>query len=380
MGKKKEFKDYIDKIKKIHGDKYDYSKFNYSTLVTPSIIICPEHGEFTQSLHAHLKGHGCPKCALNSRSKKRRLTTEEFITKARVVHGNKYDYSKTNYERSKSKVTIICPLHGDFEQRPNDHLNGKGCAKCKTAKVANIKKLTKDAFITRAREVHSDKYGYSKVEYVNNSTKVCIICPEHGEFWQRPDSHMNGKGCGECGKLILGKSRISTTEEFITKAIEVHGDKYDYSKVEYTGCYDKVNIICPIHGEFYQRADYHLSGNGCPKCSESKLERNVRLMLEKNEIKYEPQKTFEWLVYNSNQYLDFFLPDYNIAIECQGEQHFKPIEYFGGEDAFRKRQNLDENKKKLCNENGIKLIYYSDIEEDNLIINSLEELKHKILR
>ena len=250
--------EFIEKAKEIHGDKYDYSKVDYKNAKTKVTIICPDHGEFSQVPDVHLRDQGCPKCGIESRSKLRRSTAENFIKKARKIHGDKYDYSKVEYKNSNTKVTIICPIHGDFEQTPATHLQGKGCSKC-----GGKNKLTTEEFIKRAKEIHDGKYDYSKVEYKNNSTNVCIICPDHGEFLQRPMVHLRGGGCIKCG----GTATL-TAEEFINKAKKVHGDKYDYSKVEYKNSTTKVCIICKEegHGEFYQTAKNHLKGKGCPKC------------------------------------------------------------------------------------------------------------------
>lgn len=126
-----------------------------------------------------------------------KLTTEEFIKKAREVHGDKYDYSKVEYVKSKAKVTIICPEHGEFLQTPQKHLYGQGCPKC-----GHKSELTTEEFIKKAREVHGDKYDYSNVEYVDAKTNVCIICKQHGVFWQRPSHHTAGRGCKKCATEV----------------------------------------------------------------------------------------------------------------------------------------------------------------------------------
>ena len=245
--------DFVSKAKKIHGDKYDYSKVNYIDSRTKVCIICPKHGEFWQSPTTHLRGAGCSFCAGNIK-----MTTKEFISKAKKLYCNKYDYSKTNVDGVDKKVCIICPEHGEFWQSPRVHLRGRGgCPKC-----SKNKKITTEEFITRAKEVHGDKYNYSKVVYTNSEKKVCVICPEHGEFWQNPLSHLSGCGCPKCN----GNAKI-TTDDFVTRAKEIHGNKYDYSKVEYINSKTPVCIICPQHGEFWQEPSNHLSGQGCPKCS-----------------------------------------------------------------------------------------------------------------
>lgn len=129
-----------------------------------------------------------------------------------------------------------------------------------------MRRLTKDEFIERARKVHGNRYDYSKVEYVNNSTSVCIICPIHGAFWQSPNNHINGKGCRKCSSDRTRERCRYSTEEFINKAKTIHGNFYDYSRVDYTNAKHKVCIICPIHGEFWQVPNYHIDGCGCPQC------------------------------------------------------------------------------------------------------------------
>lgn len=220
------------------------------------------------------------------------------------------------------------------------------------------KKLTKEEFIKKANEVHKGKYNYDNVEYVNCDTKVCIICPDHGEFWQTPYNHTRGQGCQKCGG-----SYVPTTEEWIASVNEVHGGKYDYTNVTYVNSATKVCIICPEHGEFWQTPNHHIRGVGCPKCNLSHLERDVMNYLDEVEITYDYQKRFNWL---GKQSLDFYLPDYNVGIECQGKQHFFPID-FAGKGVEWACKEFDENilrykkKKKLCEKHGMKLLYFGNI-------------------
>ena len=258
--KKKTNEEFIQDAIKIHGDKYDYSKVNYIRNKNKVIIICKKHGEFEQNPNSHLKGNGCQKCYHCCR--KLRMTTKEFIEKAKKVHKDKYNYSKVIYSGSKNKITIICKEHGDFEQIPSIHLLGSGCSSC--GYLSNKLKFSMSIinFIEKSKEVHGDKYDYSKVKYINTETKVIIICKEHGEFEQTPHGHLQGQGCSKCS----GKYSY-TTDEWIEKAVEVHGDKYDYSKVNYYGNKNKVIIICKEHGEFKQTPNSYIKGSGCSKCS-----------------------------------------------------------------------------------------------------------------
>ena len=327
---------------------------DYVNAHTKVCIICPkhDHGEFWQTPNNHLNGRGCPKCCNENRSEKQTSTKEEFIKKANEKHEGKYDYTKVKYVNNKTKVCVICPEHGEFWQRPHVHTKGCGCHKCGQIASNDSKRSSLSDFIKKAREIHGDKYDYSKVKYVNAHTKVCIICPEHGEFWQRPADHIKGYGCQKCS----GK-HVPTTEEWITSAREVHNGKYDYSKVDYVNGATKVCIICKEHGEFWQEANSHLLGHGCPKCNLSHLERSVMNYLDEHGITYDYQKRFDWL---GRQSLDFYLPDYNVGFECQGGQHFFPVKHFGGDKAFKNTLERDKRKKALCEKHGIKLLYFGD--------------------
>jgi hypothetical protein len=195
----------------------------------------------------------------------------KFKEKAQNVHGNNYNYDKVKYEKAIVKVIIICPKHGDFEQTPNSHLNGRGCPNCGVLKTSKSRLLGYNGFIKKAQNVHGNNYNYTKVNYVNYKTKVIIICPEHGEFEQTPRCHLRGDKCKKC----FYDSLKSDTLEFINRGNKIHNNKYDYSKVKYTGTYKRVIIICDEHGEFTQTPTNHINKKrGCLKCGKnsSKLE------------------------------------------------------------------------------------------------------------
>lgn len=197
-GTKKHTNDsFIESARKVHGDRYDYSKVVYNGNKEKVCIVCPEHGEFWQDPHNHLKGKGCPKCG-ETINKPTKYTTESFISAANDVHGNKYDYSCSEYVDMNTKLKIVCPDHGEFWQIPYLHLRGSMCPLCAKEVTGKRRRLTKEEFIKRANIIHGNKYDYSKVDYKTEKHKVCIICPEHGEFWQTPDKHLRGNGCPKC--------------------------------------------------------------------------------------------------------------------------------------------------------------------------------------
>lgn len=264
MSAKLTTQEFIDRARAVHGDKYGYAFSVYQSAHDKVSIHCPEHRMFHQTPNSHLSGKGCPVC-----SGKKKHTNESFIEKATQVHGYRFDYSLVDYKTSQKKVKIICKLHGVFEQKPNHHLSGKGCPGC-----SGNKKLTNESFTQKARETHGENtYNYSKIKYTSSRSKVSIVCPEHGDFEQRPDQHLAGNGCPSCGDKIRADARRYDDESFIQKAREVHGDQYDYSKVDYIHSKNKVTIYCPEHGVFEQTPDGHLHGNGCPSCANHGFDR-----------------------------------------------------------------------------------------------------------
>lgn len=226
--------------------------------------------------------------------------------------------------------------------------------------------MSTEMFIARAKEVHTTEYDYSKVVYSNKYSKVTIICPEHGEFTQEARVHLRGSDCPKCAKKSADKAKASTYEMFLEKARKVHGDKYSYEKKSFSKMRDHVTVICPIHGEFSQRAQSHLEGKGCPMCRESKLERKVKDFLTAEKVTFEEQKTFDWLVNSETGrklHCDFYLPKMKVAIECQGSQHFSEGRTFAQDKTkYERTVQCDDEKNRLCKENGIKILYFANNE------------------
>jgi Zn ribbon nucleic-acid-binding protein len=258
---------FISKAIQKHGSKYDYSLVDYVHSQSKVQIICQDHGIFKQTPNSHLGGHCCSICTGKGGIK---LTNETFISKSIQKHGSKYDYSLVDYVNAHTKVNIICPEHGTFEQSPDSHLSGSGCPTC-----FGVNKITNEIFIERSIQKHGNIYDYSLVKYINIHTKVKIICPEHGVFEQSPSNHLSGSVCPSCSG-------------FINKSIQKHGSKYDYSLVEYTKNNEKVKIICKEHGIFEQIPSYHLRGSECPSCvNKIKTETFISKAIQKHGSKYD---------------------------------------------------------------------------------------------
>lgn len=240
---------FIEKSNLIHNNLYRYISEYKGSRETVD-IFCEKHGVFSQRADIHMNGSRCPKCVYDEKY----LTNEKFIEKANLVHNFEYEYID-EYINSKKMIRILCREHGIFNQRPNSHLQGQGCSKCSFEKM----KITNEKFIEISNNIHNFKYKYND-KYINIKTKISIVCKEHGEFKQRPDSHMKGSGCNKCIGLSMDKSL------FIEKANSIHNKIYDYSLTDYINTRTKISIICKEHGEFKQTPNKHLVGRGCPKC------------------------------------------------------------------------------------------------------------------
>ena len=252
--------DFIKRAITQFGDKYNYTKVNYTGCEKKVQIGCKKHGFFKQTPSGHLRnGNGCKECTKENR-KTNKKTTEQFVEKAKEKHGNKYDYSKVIYTKAIEDVTIICSLHGEFKQKASGHLTGHGCHICAINTTRDTKIKTTEQVVSQAKEVHKDKYNYDKVNYKNNLEKITIICNTHGEFKQTASNHLQGQGCPKCANIY------KTTEQFIKEANALHNNKYSYIKTKYKYDNEKIVISCKIHGDFLQTPSAHLQNCGCPKC------------------------------------------------------------------------------------------------------------------
>lgn len=366
-------------------------------------------------------------CFENFTTKK--SNTDEFIKKAIKIHGDKYDYSLVDYKNNNTKVKIICPIHGVFEQIPRSHLIGINCYKCGKGS------MSKEQFIEKSIKKYDDLYDYSNVlTEIENTKPVDIICKKHGVFTTTPSRFLKGIGCSKCAG-----NRKFTTEEFVELSKQKYSDyDYNYNKTIYNGYYNKciitckkhgdffvipslhlngkshcnrcsdrkvwdfkyfsdygnkvhnnkyiydeesfVNsttrckIICKKHGIFYQIPDAHIRGNGCPICRESKGENRISIFLTDNSINYIKNKKFDDCKYVHKLLFDFYLPELNICIEFDGIQHFEPRDKFGGINEFEKIKIRDRIKDEFCDKNNIKLIRISNIDDIEEKLNFLKNV------
>lgn len=295
----------------------------------------------------------------------RKLTTEEFIEKAKLVHGNKYDYSLVEYNGCENKVEIICREHGSFFQNKLHHINrAQGCPVCSGNFLFTAKQ-----FIEKARKVHGNKYDYSKVEYKNARSKIEIICPIHGKFFQIPCDHLSGNGCKLCGIKKALISRSYSIKQFIEKAIEIHSNKYIYN--DYSKSSKKIKIFCKkCKRYFFQTPNNHISKQyGCPLCSSSKGENKIISYLKENYIEFIKEKKFDNCINPRTGYnlkYDFYLPKQNLLVEYDGIQHFIPVKAFGGKNDFNKRVFKDNIKNNYANDNDINLLRIPHTDFNNI--------------
>ena len=369
----------IQKSKEIHGEIYDYSNIKYTNGIIEN-INCKEHGLFSQlrDIHINRKG-GCKKCADTFRGENRKFTTITFIERAIKIHGDKYDYSKSEYIGINDKICITCKKHGDFYQIANGHINsGSGCQLCYDDRRGESIRKTTEEFIERAIEKHGYKYDYSKCNYISIDDKLTIICKKHGEFNQVAYSHINGQGCPICGIIQRANIRRSNNEEFIEKAKEKHGDKYDYSKVEYISSSEKVIIICKKHGEFLQQPNNHITGQGCPTCvnkTEAKLYEQMKTIYPYLQTQFKQ----DWCKKIAHLPYDFCITEYKIIIELDGRQHFQQVRNWSS--PYEQFEN-DKYKEECANENGYSVIrlLQEDVFNDTYdwvkeLCDSIEEIK-----
>lgn len=416
--------DFKQRAAAVHSSFYSYDNVEYKNSDTKVSITCPIHGDFNQTPHDHLSGHGCTKC----KNDKAKLSLEEFISRARSCHSIDYDYSFVRIDNYDNPVKIICPTHGEFEQTPRVHLSGSDCHKCseekmykvyaedinKNLKNTNVKMIDSsasnmseesnflcskhgkfrttirralssessgckeckkenvsvsfDEFVERSKLIHGNKYKYIEEDFYLNKS-INVICPIHGEFKTYKYNHLNGSGCPKCSAINAGLRSRLTQKEFIDRASSFN----PLLKFEY-GCYTKNSeeavFTCSVHGEQRRKAQDILQGHGCRTCltnrPEQEILNEIRSVYQGEIIAHSRPK------FMNGMELDFYMPEKNLAIEFNGTvfHHSSKNTILSG--VKPKPYNYHYKKWLLCKENGINLIsiydfYWADDLKNSII-------------
>lgn len=327
------FDEFFQSCQPVHNGKYEYDKDSYVKMRVKMRIICPIHGDFWQTPSEHKKGKGCPTCGGS-----KKLTAAENEAQSRVVHGDKYEYINSTFKNTKSKMLIVCPIHGDFWQTPADHKQGKGCPKCGGTQALNA-----DQVISVSKEVHNNTYDYMSDTISTNHVKMGIVCKIHGVFWQTPANHKAGHGCPKCAN-----NQRMEPNEHIAVCRKVHGNYYSYHPETIDGDDSLCTITCPIHGDFKQLLTNHKQGHGCPSCGhvgpsngEMELVSMIRDLGNFDII------THDRKILHGKE-LDVFIPSHNLAIEYCGLYYHS--------DTCGKDNNYHKDKFDMCRKKGIHLI------------------------
>jgi len=400
---------FIAKMTKMYGDSYTFDKLNYVDWKSPGIITCKKHGDFElPQIRYAFDNIPCPTCYEENKKANR---NEEYLKRLNEKYGDKYKWITTDFgDYRRDYVEFICPKHGLVKQTLTVLLNtededGYACPKCRKERQNIRQSYTLTDAISKAKTIENCKYYDFRyvTEWLGVKHKYKFVCSKHGcEFEQSFDSLLNNQAnaCPQCyAEYIRGRDSL-TKDEFIEKAIIVHGKKFDYSKVDYVNYNTPVCIICPKHGEFWQTPMSHLAGSGCPKCHNSRLETKVRTILEDNHIEYIQEKSLRDLtgkmLGDTPQRIDFFIPKHNICIECQGLQHFKPVKFNNKMpdelciNNYNKCVPLDKFKYEALTEEKYNIVYFTKPEymiqgesrwyNDKIVFFDVEELLNYILQ
>lgn len=364
-------------VQNLYGDRLTYERFEYLGATTFSTATCVLHGDFKTKPTYLVNGNGCPKCGrekVKQHAKSRRLGLSGFIKKARAVHGEAYSYPEQPYANNKGKVRIVCPVHGEFLQKANGHLSGRGCPECANDLKRERNYAIRDGLAeTKIAQLVAafPEYDFSKAVYAGNSKKIEVRCATHGVFYPTPANMLtNGTGCPGCGLDKVRQAADSkrlTTEQWVAAARAVHGDKYSYGKSHYVGDKQPITVTCSVHGDFVTRTDGHVRDqNGCPRCAHhlSKAEDTLARFLsiftkveQRNRTILKPKE------------LDIYLPEHALAVEYCG------MHWHSHKDREDERKNKLRHyeKFKACAEQGIRLItiYETDWKENPRAIKRL---------
>jgi hypothetical protein len=348
---------FVIEARKLHDNKYDYSKVEFQKQLAKVIIGCPIHGEFLQEARSHLKGLGCRKCGIQSRAKKQiELSKQKFEEEASKIHNSFYDYALVDFQGMRPKVTIRCPLHGMFMQMPQKHLSGHGCNKCGEIRCGKANTKSTEVFIKEAKDVHGDRYDYSEVVYVNDSTPISLYCSIHKYvFTQLPYQHLKTQGCQKCGKEHAAKSRVETAAARFWEVAK-KDNRFDFSRFVYVHSRKPSECVCnKCHGVFSISSNNYLRGKGCSWCKKKTEVKLFDAMTLLYTLRRQP--AYDWCKNEETKCFfpfDFSIEESKIILELDGIQHFKEVKHFRRTPEEQRERDL--YKQQCANKNGYSMI------------------------
>jgi len=371
--------EFISKARIIYGDKYDYSKVVYVNSATPVIIVCPEHGEYLKTPGNHLNNHqGCPICGNLNGANKNTMPQDVFLNRVKEIHPEKYDLTETEYHKINQPVEVRCIEHNlIFDTVASNLLSGveccPECAKRKHQLYIDTQRIDWQTFLDDSTDMHHDKYAYEVPDrFELQSTILNIKCPTHGWFTQAATDHRTGRGCPSCGDAKSAASKRKSLEKFIEQAVEVHGDKFDYSHVHYRNNNYPIKLRCVEHDELFTQSPYaHLRGYmGCPQCSHgvSKAETEICTLLDTLNISY---------IRNDRNIikpkeLDIVIPSHNIAIEYCGNYWHSELQGKG------RKYHLDKYQRAMASGYRLLTIFEDEwINKNSIVVSRLKNILGK---
>ena len=344
------------------GKDFEVIEFNgMSSYLKLKCKICSKEFDYLNA--NNFKGK-CPCC--NGFKKDQ----EEYIKKAKSIHGERYDYSLVNYVNNKTKIKIFCKRCNEwFEQRADVHLKSCGHKCYKKEILSKEQTLTTEEFIKKVEEKFPNKFGFDKTNYINTKTKTLFFCKNCKEYFeQKPAKILLGYGCNKCSLQRSIQNRKLSKEEFLKRCSNIHSNEYNYDLVNFNKTSDKINIKCnKCENYFFQSVASHLSGSGCPYCAKSKGEKELKKFLEEKGIAFIQNKTFDDLKDDRLLSYDFYIEEKNLLIEYNGIQHYSYNNYFYKNlHDWHRQLHHDWLKRKYATKNNINLLiipYWKNIRQ-----------------
>lgn len=346
---------FVEQARLKHGLKYTYLALDFSGRNSKIKLVCPEHGEFTQSTSSHLKGSGCWPCSnklrgahlkeLKGKPSRKRMTDEEFFARAAEAQTRKWEYGELVREDAKTYIHVKCEQHGWFKQLAATHMKGQGCFKCGAALRGKNRRTSEEETRRRIAEVHGDTYGYGDITFKNGKSYIDVVCKKHGLFTQWIPGHLEGKGCQSCGDERVGLQSRWTFDEFVYAATSVHGNTYTYNSLNYEDGKPVAEIVCSSHGIFKQNVAYHVGGSGCPTCGSNRISKPNQEVAEFIES-LELEVILEHKI--GRKFLDIYIPSLKLAFEYNGNYwHSSKFTH----------SSAHKEKSEFASQHGIRLIH-----------------------